>query len=199
MKYEQIEALLNKYWEAETSLEEERLLKQYFNSADVDARHLTIAPMFKAVKEAQTEQLATLQPFMTVHSRRTQWYQWTAAASAVLLLSAAGWWWNQQKTPVQSLATQQTIVPEIKTTGPEMSPVIPETIAPKIALAAKPNINRKPKLKQDKEVALAMTEVKAALALLTSKLSKGRKEAAKNINHLEVIDILVKKKKGIDG
>jgi nitroimidazol reductase NimA-like FMN-containing flavoprotein (pyridoxamine 5'-phosphate oxidase superfamily) len=45
------------------------------------------------------------------------------------------------------------------------------------------------------EAEKAYAEVKAALALVSSKLNKGRTEAAKNLNHLESLDKVFKKKK----
>jgi hypothetical protein len=41
---------------------------------------------------------------------------------------------------------------------------------------------------------MAMEEIKAALALVSSKIRKGRQEAAKGAVHLETVDIMLKKK-----
>ncbi len=42
-----IDILLDKYWEAETSANEEDILKAYFNSEDVDRHHLVFKPLFE--------------------------------------------------------------------------------------------------------------------------------------------------------
>ena len=46
MKYAMIDDLLNKYWEGDSSLEEERLIKEYFAEGNVDEKHLPFAPLF---------------------------------------------------------------------------------------------------------------------------------------------------------
>jgi len=44
-----------------------------------------------------------------------------------------------------------------------------------------------------------MAEIKAALALVSSKLKKGRQEAAKGASHLDNVDKIFKKKKDSEG
>jgi hypothetical protein len=46
MDSDRIDILLEKYWECETSLEEEKELKDYFTSGEVDARYSSVAPLF---------------------------------------------------------------------------------------------------------------------------------------------------------
>lgn len=41
-----IDRLIEKYWDAETSLEEEKLIKDYFAQDQVAAEHLELAPLF---------------------------------------------------------------------------------------------------------------------------------------------------------
>ena len=48
----------------------------------------------------------------------------------------------------------------------------------------------------DAETAMAMAEIKAALALVSSKLDKGRSEAIKGASHLEAMDKVPKRKAG---
>jgi len=42
-----IDHLIQKYWDGESSLEEERQLKDYFNSGSVDDAHKALSPMFR--------------------------------------------------------------------------------------------------------------------------------------------------------
>jgi hypothetical protein len=44
---ENINEILEKYWEGETSVEEEKILKQYFTSETVAEEHQTFAPLFR--------------------------------------------------------------------------------------------------------------------------------------------------------
>ena len=49
----EIDQLLAKYWECETTLDEEQLLKQYFVKGDVDASHLPFKAMFEHLNNEQ--------------------------------------------------------------------------------------------------------------------------------------------------
>jgi hypothetical protein len=200
MKYEEIQTLLDRYWEGETTLEEERILKAYFNAGSIDARLRYVAPLFQALKEEQLIEFKTKAKTVSI---RPQMYQWAAAASVALLLTA-GWWFMQQDAPSAQMAAYPT--PSIKQ---EMPSVIPEqkesvaTIAPK-----SPIINKKPAKKPvvrnipakneelDPETAIAMAEIKAALALVSSKLDKGKKHAVQKASYLEVVEKVPRKKEG---
>jgi len=48
----------------------------------------------------------------------------------------------------------------------------------------------------DPEAEMAMEEIKAALALVSSKLNKGKKAAMKDLNRLEDLDKFIKPKVG---
>ena len=98
-----IDQLLEKYWEAETSLEEERTLKQYFNSDQVAESHEPFKAMFSFFKEekeigislekamAKVEQEpAVNKPQARIISLR-KWGM-SIAASLVMIFSAIGVW-----------------------------------------------------------------------------------------------------------
>jgi len=53
MEFNNITQLLNKYWEGETSLQEEEKLKQYFTKEKVAQEHLEFQPLFQFFKEEQ--------------------------------------------------------------------------------------------------------------------------------------------------
>lgn len=57
MAYNNIEALLEKYWEGETSLAEEQTLRDYFNSGNVDPKFAEVAPMFQFFKATEGNKL----------------------------------------------------------------------------------------------------------------------------------------------
>ena len=50
MNFEHLKSLLNKYFEGETTLEEELLLSNYFNSTDIDSRLQQYQPLFQFFK-----------------------------------------------------------------------------------------------------------------------------------------------------
>lgn len=47
MDSNRIDDLLEKYWECETSLEEEKELKAYFNKSEYDKKYADVAPLFR--------------------------------------------------------------------------------------------------------------------------------------------------------
>lgn len=55
MDYNRIEELLNRYWECETTLEEERELKAFFQSEDIPAQWKKEAALFNYFKEERSE------------------------------------------------------------------------------------------------------------------------------------------------
>lgn len=51
MDSKRIDELLNKYWECETTLEEEQQLQEYFNGDHVADQHRNTAPLFRFYRE----------------------------------------------------------------------------------------------------------------------------------------------------
>lgn len=51
MEHEKIKALLEKYWRAETTLEEEKVIADYFRGGDIDVELSPFAPFFEYVEE----------------------------------------------------------------------------------------------------------------------------------------------------
>lgn len=154
MTYAQISALLDKYWEGESSLEEERLLKAYFNNPGADERLKGLAPLFQALRDEQAIELKRAN-LARLRPRRLRWQRWAVAASIAALLSVGGWWAFQQRQAQVAAATQEDSF-------------------------------------EDPEKAAA--EIKAALALVSSKLNKGKREAAKGLKRVDTVDKFFKKK-----
>jgi hypothetical protein len=63
MELEKIEALLEKYWEGETTLAEERQLKAFFNQADVPAHLKIFQSQFRFFSESAQEKAVFKQDF----------------------------------------------------------------------------------------------------------------------------------------
>jgi hypothetical protein len=101
MDYNSIKLLLNKYFDGETSLEEEHRLQQYFRQEAVHESLLPYRVLFQMLDEERQRELnpaftrrlleklqATEAPRVRVVYLRT----WLARAAAVLLLAAGAWW-----------------------------------------------------------------------------------------------------------
>ncbi len=199
-----IEALLEKYWEGDTSIEEERLLKSYFASNEVDDSLRQFKPLFQVFREEQTIQFSQKTAVAAIKPQQYNWKPWAAAASIALLL-CAGWWWSVQPDPTNGYVAETTENPvqttqekKIKTTE---NPALAMQTAPAVATQPrkKSSTNQPTRPQIDEEEEQAMAEIKAALALVSSKISKGRREAAKGAAHLENVDRVFKKKKDSEG
>lgn len=199
--FSDIQNLLDRYWEGETTLEEERALKAYFASGQVDERLHSVAPLFQALHEEQNVRY-TQAKIVPMNPVMYTWQNLAVAASVALLLSAGLWWWTQGDTPEQQTIAQQPPVQTEQMT-PQETPVLEEnktalTVEEKpSAPTKKSHIKRKKQPSAqplDPETELAMEEIKAALALVSSKIRKGKEEAAKGAIHLENVDKVFKKK-----
>ena len=81
-----IDKLIEKYNNAETSLKEEAQLRAYFNSDDVAPHLEQYKPLFQYFSKAQEEQYTKDVPLKP--KSRTVFYQWiSVAAVAILMLS----------------------------------------------------------------------------------------------------------------
>lgn len=207
--FSEIQNLLDRYWDGETTLEEERTLKAYFASGEVDERFSAVAPLFqvlrqeKSVQSARTAEIQPQAPVLRVR-RFPVAYFWAAAASLALLLTA-GWWWLRQPVetmqPVVKIQPQQGTPKALQTT-PDVQKAeqkMASTKMPPVPVLAKKSFSRPRKVRVqpiDPETEAAMKEIKAALALVSSKMRKGQQEAAKGAVHLESMDRIFKKKEG---
>lgn len=85
MELNNIEQLLEKYFEASTSLAEEKVLKAYFNSKDV-APHLSqYKALFVELSKSKGEKFERVLPLNKV-SKASKW--WSIAAAILLVFSA---------------------------------------------------------------------------------------------------------------
>jgi len=199
MKYEEIQEMLDRYWEGESTLEEERRIKIYFNSGSIDERLRSFSPMFQAFREEQAVQLATKAKAV---SMRPQKYQWAVAASILLLLSAGWWMFGDENSNAPIVNNAPAELPKVMENqvveAPQKSLAEADKPVADIPLPKKKNPPKrvKPSPTIDPETAQAMAEIKAALALLSSKLDKGRNEAIKGASHLEAMDKVPKRKEG---
>lgn len=96
MELQRINILLQKYFEAETTVEEENELITYFSSEAVDESLKTVVPMFSGIKELSAERdLALEEELMdhileSEHSEKMRYrfmWQWVTGIAAVIVMA----------------------------------------------------------------------------------------------------------------
>ena len=187
-----ISELLEKYWEGETSLSEERELLAYFSAGKIYPSHREYEPYFTAVRK---ERQVTAP--VRFHVSRSARY-WLSAASVALLMIAG--WLLQSPAPAETTAGKSLINTTENTALAITSdePVLASTLTPKPA-PVKTRKTRRIKTvaaTADPETQEALLQVKAALALVSSSIKKTRREVSKGTGHLEAMDFFHKRKGG---
>lgn len=210
MTHHEIQDLLDRYWEGETTLEEERRLRTYFASGAVDARFLSEAPYFQAVREEQALQAPPVVRQAPLPLTYSTVSRWAVAAAVVALVGLAGWWAVRSPQPVMEVvAVQQSMAQPQPLVESPLSPVSQEATPQTLQAHV---VHRKPRLRRvnavppapahqtlDPETEKALQEVRSALALLSSKLNKGKRAATRNIEQVETLDRFFKHKKETEG
>lgn len=158
MDLDRIEQLLERYWECETTLEEEKELKKFFNSGNVPQKWQSVAPLFEYYEtEKQTGQLDGLFDEQVLAQIESQGGKGAAAGqgkivklfSSIAKIAAVG----------LILITATYFVTEEYTNKKDtMDPYLADTF-------------------EDPKV--AFEETKKALMLISKNFNRGRKEAQK--------------------
>ena len=206
-----IQALLDRYWEGETTLDEERQLKVFFSAGNIPEAYQALAPYFQALHTEQAIQLPGNRQVVSL-SRPLRWFRFAAAAVIAVLLSAGALWWMSEPAQPAQQALAPVVQPKEEITRPELTPS-PEPVKNPIAEAqipkkrARKSTIHKPRMiapepvpedtYEDPEAALA--EIKAALALVSSKINKSKHTLEKGLQEVDHVDILLKKKKETNG
>lgn len=113
MKNNNINDLLNKYWDAETSVEEEVILKSYFKSSEVAPEHKGFLPMFQAFdleKQINADHIELHQKTNTVQDAKVVQISktWKAIAAIFVLALASVFVFKSEIMNTQT--TKATIV-----------------------------------------------------------------------------------------
>ncbi len=214
--------LLERYWEGETTLEEERRLKEFFATEPVPEQFRQEALLFRALRAQQSVQMPAGRE-MTVSPRPTFRLAWAAAASVALVICAGIWWQHTQSVKSDTAITQNipNDKPPLQTTfitpksTPEPEKVVQESVTATVhrqpaTVDRQPStVNRQPSTVNHQPEAVppdtyedpekALEEIKAVLALVSTKINKSKQEIDKGLHEVEAVDILFKKKKETNG
>ncbi|MGL2963716.1 hypothetical protein ACSVH2_07850 [Flavobacterium sp. RSB2_4_14] len=97
MALDRIEKILEKYFEAATSIAEEKELKDYFASSDVAPHLEQYKPLFGYATQAKQEQFTAMIPLKTKKRYSAVWL--SVAASVVVLLGVGLFTYNHYNQP----------------------------------------------------------------------------------------------------
>lgn len=164
MDYKNIHQILDKYWEGETSLEEEQTLRSYFNSDAVSDELKQFSPLFQYLNEEETSTLSEAFDQQLMEKLKMQPHrakainvrQWLSRAAAIALIIFAGF--AIQHTLNNENDQQADIWEENETMTPEE----------------------------------AWIQTKAALELVSRKLNKGSKSAKKGMAKVKTVTKVIK-------
>jgi hypothetical protein len=97
MALDKIELLLAKYFEAQTTIAEEKELKDYFASPDVAPSLEQYKPLFGYVLQAKQEQFTATIPLQSKKQTKVVWL--SVAASVIVLLGLSLFTFNHYNEP----------------------------------------------------------------------------------------------------
>ena len=165
MAYNNIEVLLNKYWEGETTLQEEITLHEYFNNGNVEEKLKPYQPLFQFFKEEKQEGitdkdfdekvLAALEQPKIQPRRKRKWRTIAKIAASIVIIFSIGFWLLQ--APITKNYAK-------KSPCGELSPT------------------------ECKEALQALKDTRSALLFVSNKLNQGAKKAAKGLDKLKQIE-----------
>jgi len=215
-----IRELLDRYWDGDTTAEEERLLKSFFANDDIPEAYQQEARWFRILQTEQSvampdrhrnwglagQKPAVRQVSMLGHRVRRA----SMAAAILLLLTVGSWWWTTHEAPApapvaanqapEKRQPQSVPLPEPATAAADKT--VPRHVAPKPVPRPKPQTPQ-PQVETKMQPAFvgdtcddpeeALEEIKAALALVSSKINKSKRTIDKGLQEVEHVDMLIKR------
>lgn len=117
MKNFNIDELLEKYWNAETSTAEEELLKIYFHSDDVESHHESFKPLFQFFREEKEMAYKKSLVFEKVVNTPARIFslsrKWIGIAATLVILISAGIYLQNDYTRNSEVQFQSVEDPEL--------------------------------------------------------------------------------------
>ena len=106
MELDNIEKILEKYFEATTTVAEEKALKAYFSNGEVATHLEKYSPMFAHFTNAKKERFTKVLPLKN-KKRNLKWF---SAAAAVAILVMGVYFTRPETTSLEQEYTQEEIV-----------------------------------------------------------------------------------------
>ncbi len=107
MDYKKIQNLLEKYWEGNTSIQEENILQEYFESNMIEKEHLPYQSFFLFRKKERNKKISSdfsivpkHETVKTIHIRSKKWL----AAACIIFISGFFIWTQHNNTEKEKFA-----------------------------------------------------------------------------------------------
>lgn len=112
-EFKHINQLLDKYWEGDTSLEEEQVLRHYFSGSDLAQDHEQYRDLFFFfAEESKIKYSGKFE--QKVDSKRRNLFPFLRVAASVLVLVGASWFFYHNLYPANSIAVDKWAKYEIQ-------------------------------------------------------------------------------------
>lgn len=132
-----MDELIEKYFEGETSLQEEKLIREYFERGDIQEKHRAYAPMFGFFAEERQK----TSPPARKKKKLPLFVRASIAASIALVLSVRIFFWSEQRTNVSvvyvngvKISDSQTINAQALNSIQSVSHIDEETVNSQIGI-----------------------------------------------------------------
>jgi hypothetical protein len=204
--------LLDRYWEGETTLEEERRLKEFFATEPVPEQFRQEALLFRALRAQQSVQMpAGRENDCFAPPNVPPRLGGSRFGGTIAVLPAFGGGRPGRIAPHKAVAqappehkpAQEIIIqaPDKPLASVEIVPVTTPKVAPKKNTRPRKVHHQPEALPPDtyEDPEKALEEIKAVLALVSTKINKSKQEIDKGLHEVEAVDILFKKKKETNG
>lgn len=99
MKTEYIEKLMEKYFEAQTNLQDEKALQEYFSSQEVAGHLLAYKPLFTYISNAKNDK-TTCQPKIKRNQSKMLWL--SGIAATIVALFTVNFFWQHYQSQKQA-------------------------------------------------------------------------------------------------
>jgi hypothetical protein len=97
MESDKITLLVTKYFEGETTLAEEKVLKEYFSSTDIASNLVQYQPLFAYLSNTSKQEFVQKMPLVKSNNNPIKWL--SIAASVVVLLGIGFYTFNNSSSP----------------------------------------------------------------------------------------------------
>ena len=198
MNHQDIDQLLERYWAGDTTLDEERQLKEWFAQHTPDAAHEDAALLFGAIRREKQVETSSPAPIRVAYGAPVRRYLIAAALTGLI---AAAWWLTRPKDPDMPAIAAAITMPQPPGTSLQ-APTANETRPTSQRLTDKARKIIKKRLHKpqatseavcytEAEAQQAALEIKAALALVSRKLHRAQ-DASKGLKKVELVDQFIK-------